>query len=440
MGRILESLRSGDWLTRQRMQVAVLAVLCASTAGIVFLVATSDGLNDYLGRPLGTDFSNVYAAGSLALDGKATAPFDIAQQYARERAIFGAHTPFYGWLYPPFFLLIAAPLALMPYGLALAVWQSATFGLYLLAVRAILKASPAAPGEEQSGRGPIEPAPLVDRPSPDQGARFGPLWLLVAFPVVFINIGHGQNGFLTAALLASALVLLERPILSGILFGLLAYKPQFGVLIPLALAAGGHWRVIAAAAATVAVLVVATTLLFGPEVWGAFLASARFARAVVLEQGGPGWHKIQTVFSWVRMWGGSVALAYALQGVTTVAVAGALVWLWQTPAGVRLKAAAICLAAPLATPYSLDYDLMVLAPAIGFLVADGLARGFSPWEKSLLAALWIVPLIARSVAEAVLIPLAVPVVFAALALTLRQAMPSVGGLPWKRSRPTEIFR
>ena len=62
----------------------------------------------------------------------------------------------------------------------------------------------------------------------------------------------------------------------------------------------------------------------------------------------------------------------------------------------------------LATPYSLDYDLMLLAPAIAFLAADGFARGFAPWQKTILAALWIVPLVARSVPEATLIPLAVP--------------------------------
>jgi hypothetical protein len=61
-----------------------------------------------------------------------------------------------------------------------------------------------------------------------------------SLPAVFINIAHGHNGFLTAALFGGGLLLLERrEMLAGILFGLLCYKPQFGVLIPLALAAGG---------------------------------------------------------------------------------------------------------------------------------------------------------------------------------------------------------
>ena len=107
-------------------------------------------------------------------------------------------------------------------------------------------------------------------------------------------------------------------------------------------------------------------------------------------------------------------------------VAAALVWLWRSPRRFALKAAALCLAALLATPYSLDYDLMVLAPAIAFLAVDGLARGFAPYEKTALAALWIVPLIARSFAQATLIPLGVIAMLALFVLMLRRARSDFG--------------
>src|SRR6185312_15483004 len=138
MAGIIDLFRSGAWLTRERTRLIALAVLAAGLAGTIFVVATSDGRIDRFGRPLGTDFSNVYAAGTFVLDGHPAAPFDPPQQYAREQAIFGAATPFYGWHYPPFFLGLAAVLALMPYGLALAVWQGVTFALYLLSIRAVL--------------------------------------------------------------------------------------------------------------------------------------------------------------------------------------------------------------------------------------------------------------------------------------------------------------
>jgi hypothetical protein len=251
---------------------------------------------------------------------------------------------------------------------------------------------------------------------------------------VFVNIGHGHNGFLTAALLAGALVLLDRrPIVAGVLFGLLAYKPQFGLMIPLVLVATGRWRAAATATATTAALVAITTLAFGADIWRAALASTAFTREVVLEQGNTGWQKIQSVFSWARMWGGSVPLAYAVQGLTTVAVAGLLVRLWRSDAAYPLKAAALCIATILATPYSLDYDLMVIAPAIAFLAVHGLAHGFAPYEKSVLALAWFVPLIARTVAQATLIPLGVIALLLLLAFTIRRAaldMPAgAKGLP-----------
>ena len=228
-------------------------------------------------------------------------------------------------------------------------------------------------------------------------------WLLLAlaFPAVLINVGHGHNGFLTAALLGGGLVILDRrPLLAGILFGLMAYKPQFGLMIPIALAAGGYWRTFAAAAATAVLLTLVTTLVFGVQVWHAFFVGAEFTRTVVLEQGDTGWHKIQSIFSWARMWGAPVPLAYAIQGAATLVFAMASAWLWHGKAPYPLKAAGLCLAAILATPYTLDYDMMVLAPAIAFLAADGMARGFGPWEKTALAALWLVPLVARTVPQA----------------------------------------
>ncbi|MEP7032083.1 MAG: glycosyltransferase family 87 protein [Pseudolabrys sp.] len=399
MAGFIGKLRSGAWLTRERARRVALILLAVCAVGALFLIVTSDGRNDRFGRPLGTDFSNVYAAGSFVLEGESAAPFDPAKQYAREQAIFGQATPFYGWHYPPFFLGLAALLATMPYWLALLMWQGVTLGLYLWSIKAIA--------------GPRDS-----------------LWLLLAlaFPAVFVNLGQAHNGFLTVALIGGALVMLtKRPIVAGILLGLLAYKPQFGLLIPLVLVAGSHWRAFAAAAATVALLALAVTLAFGIDVWIAFLASTKFTQAQVLEQGATGWFKIQSVFSWVRMWGGGLSLAYVLQGAVTLAVATALVWLWRSRVAFAFKAGALAIGCLLATPYSLDYDLMLLAPAIAFLAADGLTRGFAPYEKTVLAALWLVPLFARSVPEFTLIPLAVPLMLAAFALMLRRAKIETGG-------------
>ncbi len=340
-------MRRGDWLTRERIRLVAWILLIASAVSLLYLVVTATNGVDLQGRPLGTDFSDVYAAGTYVLDGEPNAPFDPPAQHARERLIFGDATPFYGWHYPPYFLFVAGALALLPYGTALLVWQTLTLGLYLLVIRAILG----------SFRGPLRRSPETITTEPrglahDQNPWRSWLWipdsrcaasgmtrdwllLALAFPAVLINAGHGQNGFLTAALIGGALVVLDRrPVAAGILL----------------LAASGRWRCFAAASATVVALMLATTLAFGVEIWRAFAASTEFTRTVALEQGNTGWHKIQTVFSWARMWGAPIPLAYALQGATTAALAGALVWLWRGPAPYASKAAALCLATILATP------------------------------------------------------------------------------------------
>jgi hypothetical protein len=415
----------GTFLTRARMKLWALVALAGSAAGLAYLVVTAHGIIDVQGRPLGTDFSNVYAAGTWVLDGHPEAPFDPVLQHAREQAIFGAATPFYGWHYPPFFLAVAALLALMPYGLALLAWQGTTLVAYLLAIRAVLIATPrwAACGSHEASRADVSSCLGSVATSPGHALVRDPLWLLlaIAFPAVFVNIGHGHNGFLTAALLSGGLVLLDRrPVTAGLLLGLLVYKPQFGVLIPLVLAATGRWRTFAAAAATVVMLTLATTLAFGSDVWRAFAASTRFTREVVLEAGDTGWHKIQSVFALVRMWGGSVELAYAVQAVATTCIAVALVRLWRSSTPFAVGAAALAIATVLATPYSLDYDMIVLAPAIASVTAHGLTYGFRPYEKSALAFLWIVPMFARSIAAATMIPLGVFAMVVTYVLLLRR--------------------
>jgi alpha-1,2-mannosyltransferase len=440
MAGFIDLLRTGSFLTRERVRVVAWAVLAASLVGIVFLLAGSIGPNDSYGRPLGTDFASFYAAGTLIGDGLAAQAFDQAAHFAREQAIFGPATQYYAFQYPPVFLLVAAALAQLPYLPALALWQTATLVLYLLAMRAILfSPSPAGGGSRALGGG--GGVTNDDERSPPPGSPRSPTsplqgevkkdWLLLAlaFPAVFINLGHGQNGFLTVALFGGALALLDRrPLIAGMLIGLMIYKPQFGLMIPLVLVATGRWRVIMAAAATVIMLLLGTLAAFGPAVWPAFFASMTFTRVVLLEQGDVGFFKMQSVFAWVRLWGGPVALAYLIQGIVTLATGAALVWFWRSQARFSLKASALLIGTLLATPFCLDYDLMLLAPAIAFLSVDGLRHGFCAWHKLVLAALWLVPLISRSVAEAVSIPLAAPVMLAAFVFVLQRAMSDSAGV------------
>jgi hypothetical protein len=380
-------------------------VLALALAGLIGLVATSDHRIDRNGKPIGTDFSNVYAAGVLTLSGRASDAYDPALQHAAEKTVFeGRDVPFFGWHYPPFFLMVAALLALMPYALALLCWLAVSLPAFMATVHAIV------PRRET--------------------------WLATAaFPAVFVNVGHGQNGFFTAALLGGFLTLLDRrPALAGMLLGLLSYKPQFGILIPLVLLATARWTAILSAIATVAALIVASTLLFGLGVWHAFADSMAFTRTVVLEAGGTGWEKIQSLFSAVRMWGGSIDAAYAAQATLALSLAVSVIWLWRSQAAFELKAAALAIASLLVTPYVLDYDMVVLGIAIAFLVRHGLARGFYAYEISLLALAWAAPFLTRSIAGLSGVPLGLIVMLALYAMTLRRASADLGLNPLGSSR------
>ena len=392
MTHIWQGLRTGEWLTAARMRAYSLILLGLSVLVFAGWIAFSDGLIDRNGQPIGTDFSNVYAAGTLTWQGRSADAYAPALQHAAEKAMFdGREVPFYGWHYPPFFFAVAVLVAAVPYAWGLAIWLVASFAAYLAALRAIL------PRQET-------------------------LLVAAAFPAVFVNVGHGHNGFLTAALLGGTLHWLDRrPWLAGVLIGLLVYKPQFGVLIPIALVAGGRWRTIGAAAATVAALVVISFALLGSGIWHAFADSMNFTQTVVLEQGGTGWHKIQSIFAGVRAWGASVPIAYAAQASLFAVLAATLAWLWHSDAAFELKAAALALGSLLATPYVLDYDLVVLAVAIAFFARHGLRHGFRDFEISLLAAAWIAPLLSRSIAGATLIPLGLLVELALYAFVLRRA-------------------
>jgi hypothetical protein len=388
---LIRAAATGAWLTLERLRAYALIFLAVGAVAIGTVFITANGLNDYQGRPIGTDFSDVYAAGKFVLEGKPAAPFWAELQHEKEKSIFGAETPFYGWHYPPIFLALAALLATVPYLLSLALWQIGSLALYLWNVVSIAKDNRA-----------LLPA--------------------LAFPAVFINLSHGQNGFLTASLLGGGLLLLDSsPVFAGILIGLLAYKPQFGLLIPLALIASRHWRVFFAATATVLVLCAATYFLYGAETWIAFRENLDFTRVVVLEQGGTGFYKIQSPFAAVRLWGAPVSVAYAVQAIFALGAAALIVWLWRGKASLEVRSAALIAACLFATPYSLDYDLVVMAPAIAFLTVDGLKRGFLPWEKTLLAFCWFSPLLTRFVAEYTGIPLGLIALLTLFVLALRRA-------------------
>lgn len=372
-------LASGAWLTAERATGYPILFLGMQVAFAIFLALTGQGALDLFGNPKGTDFASFWTASRFILEGDPAAVYDPMRHHAAETRLFGADVGYFAWFYPPMALLLIAPLGLLSYGLSLLLWLGATLAGYVVAVRKFV-----------SGAGTLVP--------------------MLGFPAVFINIGHGQNGLLSTAIVGAGLALADRrPFASGVLLGCLCYKPQLAPMLAVVVLARRDWRMALGAAASVAVLAAAATLWFGADIWSAFFSNLPLAQASV-EDGLVGFEKMQSPFSATRLLGGGVGAAYGVQAAFT-GTAAILLWrVWRTNAPLGLRAGATASAILLGTPFLLDYDLVLLALPIASLAAEGLRTRFLPYEKSMLAAAWVLPFVARQVSIYVHISLAPAIV------------------------------
>jgi hypothetical protein len=360
----LTAFRDAAWLDGPRVRGYSAAIALTLAAVLIANVALSRNFIGVGNEPIGTDFVSFWTAGSLARGGSPQAVYSREILEAAERALSGGQG-YYAFFYPPAFLLICLPLALLSYPWALAVWLAATGYAYWRVLRVLL---------------------------PQREAIFP----ILGFPAFFINAGFGQNGFLTAALLGSgALLLPRRPVLAGLCWGALIIKPQLGILIPAVLIAARAWRAMAAAFCSAAALAGASWVAFGTETWRAFFASSGLARAA-LEQGEMGFHKLQSVYGGLRLAGFGVASAYAIQAILALLMAGGLIWVARRSQSAVAPAVALPAATVLASPFLLTYDLAMLGFPMAWLAAEGLASGFGPWEKSVLALCYLIPLLAHT--------------------------------------------
>jgi hypothetical protein len=338
------------------------------------------------------DFVDVWAAGQLVLQGNPAAVYDWPTHKAMEVAALGhPFDGYFGWHYPPTYLPVAALLAKISYIPAQNIFLFSTFLAYMFCLRSII------------------------------GERSGYL-LAAAFPAVLANVIAGQNGFLSAALMGGTLLMLtERPILAGVLLGLLTYKPHLGLLFPIALAAGGHWRVFITAGLVAALMALASWAAFGTDTWHAFVGNIGHTSQAFLADGWADFAKLQTAFGLVRTLGGGEPLAWAVQAALALSVVAAVAALWRSRAEYDLMAAALSTGALLATPYLYMYDLMVLAVPLAFMWRLGRAKGFLPHEVAGIGAACLLLLIFPVVKA----PVGFAAVLVVAALIVRRAWPSL---------------
>jgi alpha-1,2-mannosyltransferase len=386
----LSVLAEARWLDAARARAYGRVLLAMTLVIAVLWVATSRGGVDRMGHPLGTDFLSFWAASSLALSGRAADVYDPMAHGQLEQTLFPAYTQdgYTAFFYPPTYLLLCLPLALLPYFWSLAAWLGLTLLAYWRGLRALL------------------PGPGLALP-------------ILAYPAVLITAGHGQNALLTTALFAGAAHwLARRPLLAGMCLGALCIKPHFLVLVPVALLAGRHVRASAGAALGAAALSALSLLVFGADTWLGFLRIAPLAQKT-LEQGlvEPG--RMASVFAALRLLAAPVPVAYAAQIAVALAAAAVLVRACRE-ADAAGQVAALVAATLLASPFLLDYDMTLAAVPLAWVLSRAQASGFLRWEKITLAAAFVLPLLDRVLAVRWGLPVAPLVDAAVLAVVARR--------------------
>lgn len=329
-------------LARTALLISVLLslLLCIVLLGLVWSV-NEYGVSPYHGKAPSWDFTNLWMGARLALSGQIAVLFDVeAYRAAIDRDVvkFLDNSE---WSYPPPMLLVGAPFAYLPLNVAHALWTVVTLALFALVVRGA-------------------------------GGSVALCVLIVMSPAAMFNMGFGQNGALTAALLIGGLVASDRrALLGGALIGLLIIKPQAALLAPVCFLAARNYNAFFAAALSVCLIVLASIAAFGLEAWIGFFKVTSPLMVSYLEEAylSPYQRNGVSVFLFARSLGADLPTAYAVQAVIAIA-AIAVTWsLWRRPTHEPLlRAAATGVLTLLVTPYGYTYELLCL-PLAGLLLA-----------------------------------------------------------------------
>ena len=277
--------------------------------------------------------------------------FTKIQAEAAGRAINGL-----SWTYPPQFDLLFAPFGLLPAWAAYLLFMAATLAFYLMTLRAIA------------------------------GESFGQI-LVILFPALALNISIGQNGLLTGALIGLVCINVQKrqmsgQLLAGLALGAMVIKPHLAISVGVYLLATRRWTAITAAAMVVLVSSLLCTLVFGVQIWTAWLGAIREA-AGFLERGMYPLHRMISGYAALHktgvsatgaLWGQIVVACLALLAVV-LAVARRV----SPPFALGVSA----VVSVMISPYAYDYDLPIVGIGLALLLPD-LARLASARERSVI--------------------------------------------------------
>ncbi len=334
------------------------ALLTFQIFGLVYCAVCSWKKN---GHPVGYDFQTFWAASRLTLQGTPLRAYDW--HAIKEMLHLISPNPMMSgpWFYPPSFLLLMTPAALIPSPISYLIFETVTTAIFIVLMR---RAMP---------------------------ARASTLWIL-AFPGLWLNFSQGQNGALTASLaLGSFLAMRERrAVLAGVLIGLLSIKPHLAILFPIALACAGMWTTFVAAAVTATLFTAVSIGVFGVDIVPTFFHGLSEANDYIARGVLP-WDQMASLFASLRALGVPAGAAYDVQACQAIIATVAVAYVWRNSKELELRAIALVSATFLTSPYIYNYDAVWLGISISMLMVTTTRNGWLRWERLVLAVAWLYP-------------------------------------------------
>jgi alpha-1,2-mannosyltransferase len=350
-------------------------LLAAVIWTIYFWTMATPSPRDRNGLLKGTDFLHFYTLGTLALERRGADLYDMRSQavVALQRvpeAGYLVYVPLYG----PQVSLFFAPLAALPYSLALVVWLSINTVIYGTCSYAIWKMCP--------------------HLQPERSTVF---ILAAAYPAFVHLLAWGQTSGLALACFTAAYLALRsrRLFLAGLAIGCLAFKPQLAIAAGFVFLFTWKWKVITGALVAAAAQLSLGWIYYGGSVMRDYFHHLVYVREVfpLLEPRPYQLHSLRSFWAMLMPWPQVAFLLYVVSALTVMAIT---IRYWKSPAELGLKYSALLIATVLVAPHLTVYDLVILAPAF-LLIADwSVGRSWEPDMQTiglLLYLCYLLPLI-----------------------------------------------
>jgi len=184
------------------------------------------------------------------------------------------------------------------------------------------------------------------------------------------------------------------PVLSGVMVGLLAYKPQLAILPFFVLLIKKNWKAILSAFSTVISASILSLLIFGKEVWIGFFQSLFHTSSYLMETSKEVTSSIQpTLLTTLIDLGIDSRISLAVQMIVALCAVAVVSWAFLRSKRLTLKGIMLVLGMPLIIPYFMQYDLVILGLALVLLIYDFSVNGYTKLEGVMAALLWLMPLI-----------------------------------------------